>query len=94
MSPRRRASPPLRGDAGGPVLDPTGAVIGMLLPPVSPDGKTLPSGVHFALSAAEIARLVEPAGVVPAPSDRAGALPPADLGALGTGMTVLVSCWD
>jgi hypothetical protein len=28
------------------------------------------------------------------PATGQGALPPADLTALGTGMTVLVSCWD
>ena len=84
----------LPGDTGGPVLDATGAVIGMLLPGGGPDGKALPSGTFFALAAAEIARVLAPSGIVPAQAARRGALPPADLSDLGTGMTVLVSCWD
>jgi peptidoglycan hydrolase-like protein with peptidoglycan-binding domain len=84
----------LPGDAGGPVLDATGAVIGMLLPPRAEGGKALPPGVHFALSAAGIARLLETAGIQPAQSVKQGALPPAGLSDIGTGMAVLVSCWD
>jgi hypothetical protein len=84
----------LPGDAGGPVLDATGAVIGMLLPPQAEGGKALPPGVHFALSAAGIARLLDTVGVQPAQSVKQGALPPAGLSDIGTGMTVLVSCWD
>jgi peptidoglycan hydrolase-like protein with peptidoglycan-binding domain len=84
----------LPGDTGGPVLDATGAVIGMLLPGGGPDGKALPPGTFFALAAAEIARVLAPSGIVPAQAARQGALPPADLSDLGTGMTVLVSCWD
>jgi peptidoglycan hydrolase-like protein with peptidoglycan-binding domain len=83
----------LPGDAGGPVLDATGAVIGMLLPPEDGD-RTLPPGVHFAAAGAEIARVLTGAGIEPMPATGQGALPPADLTALGTGMTVLVSCWD
>ncbi|MCX7287832.1 MAG: serine protease [Rhodobacterales bacterium] len=84
----------LPGDAGGPVLDATGAVIGMLLSKGGPSGKTLPADVHFAVAAAEIVRLVEPAGVTPLVAGPKAALPPSDLATLGTGMTVLVSCWD
>ena len=84
----------LPGDAGGPVLDPAGAVIGMLLPGASDGERTLPPGVQFALSAAEVVRIIQASGLQISQSSRQGALPPADLGALGTGMTVLVSCWD
>lgn len=84
----------LPGDTGGPVLDATGAVIGMLLPAGGPDGKTLPPGTFFAAAAAEIARVLGGTGIVPAQTTGQGALPPADLSDLGTGMTVLVSCWD
>ena len=91
---KRLALQVLPGDAGGPVLDATGAVIGMLLPPGGPDGKQLPPGVHFAAAAAEIARVLTPTGVVPATATAQGALTPADLAATGTGMTALVSCWD
>jgi S1-C subfamily serine protease len=83
----------LPGDVGGPVLDATGAVIGMLLPP-GDGSRTLPAGVHFAAAGAEVARLLSTAGIEPVQSSPDGALPPTDLAARGTGMTVLVSCWD
>ena len=83
----------LPGDAGGPVFDATGAVIGMLLPP--DQGNTvLPADVHFAAAGAEIARLLTSAGIEPEQASGQGALPPADLAARGTAITALVSCWD
>jgi hypothetical protein len=84
----------LPGDTGGPVLDATGAVIGVLLPGGGPDGKLLPPGTFFAASTAEVVRVMRDAGLAPAEATRQGALPPYDLSDLGTGMTVLVSCWD
>ena len=91
---KRLAVQTLPGDAGGPVLDASGAVIGMLLPTLQDADRQLPPGVQFAAAAAEIARVLAPTGIVPAQSARQGALPPSDLAALGMGMTVLVSCWD
>ncbi|WP_374647033.1 serine protease [Tabrizicola sp.] len=91
---KRLALPALPGDAGGPVLDATGAVIGMLLPKAGAEGRTLPEGVHFAASGAEIARVLGASGVAPVQADRKAALAPADLTAAGLGMTALVSCWD
>lgn len=91
---KRLALPALPGDAGGPVLDATGAVIGMLLPKATAEGRTLPEGVHFAASGAEIARVLGASGVAPVQADRKAALAPADLTAAGLGMTALVSCWD
>jgi peptidoglycan hydrolase-like protein with peptidoglycan-binding domain len=90
---KRLALQALPGDAGGPVLDATGAVIGMLLPAAS-GGKQLPPGVHFAAAAAEISRVLAGAGLTPATAASSGTLAPADLSATGTGMTALVSCWD
>jgi peptidoglycan hydrolase-like protein with peptidoglycan-binding domain/S1-C subfamily serine protease len=84
----------LAGDVGGPVLDATGAVIGLLLPPPAGTARQLPAGVQFAASAAEIARVLAPAGVTPLQAARSTALAPADLAETGSGMTVLVSCWD
>ncbi len=86
----------LAGDAGGPVLDASGTVIGMLLPAAaaSATGKQLPSGVHFAIAASEIAKLLAPTASPALPGTRQGAISPVDLGEIGTGMTVLVSCWD
>jgi S1-C subfamily serine protease len=90
---KRLAIASLPGDTGGPVLDATGAVIGMLLPTATGD-RQLPPGVQFAASAAEIARILAPSGVTPRQAARSGAMAPADLAETGSGMTVLVSCWD
>ncbi len=91
---KRLAIATLAGDVGGPVLDATGAVIGLLLPGAAEGARQLPPGVQFAASAAEIARVLAPAGVTPLQAARSGALAPADLAETGSGMTVLVSCWD
>jgi hypothetical protein len=91
---KRLALQVLPGDAGGPVLDATGAVLGMLLPPGGAEGKQLPEGVHFAADASEIARVLAPSGVVPVTATGQGVLSPAELSETGTGMTALVSCWD
>ena len=89
----RLAIDALPGDTGGPVLDASGAVLGMLLPP-APKGKQLPPQVFFALSADQIAATVAKAGLTPQQSTATGTLPPAPLTEAATGMTVLVSCWD
>ena len=82
------------GDAGGAVLDAQGAVLGMLLPAAPPGGKQLPAGVAFALTGAEIARLLAPTGTVLQSATPAAPLTPAALAETGMGMTALVSCWD
>lgn len=82
------------GDAGGPVLDSTGAVHGMLLPR-QPDGKQLPEGVSFAVNAEALRGVLSAAGVTAASkSPAAGSLPSAAIARLASGMTVLVSCWE
>lgn len=90
----RLALQTLPGDAGGAVLDSTGSVVGMLLPAAAEGGKQLPAGVAFALSAAEIARLLTANGVTPQSSVAPAPLAPGALAEVGTGMTALVSCWD
>lgn len=90
----RLALQALPGDAGGAVLDGSGAVLGMLLPAAPQGGKQLPAGVVFALSGAEITRLLTPTGVIPLPATNTGALSPAALAETAVGMTALVSCWD
>ena len=82
------------GDAGGPILDGTGSVLGMLLPNVVDAKKLLPSGVVFAATSASIANRLATEGITTAPSTRQGAMAPEDLSTLASGMTVLVSCWD
>jgi peptidoglycan hydrolase-like protein with peptidoglycan-binding domain len=84
----------LPGDAGGPVVDSTGAVIGMLLPADTGHGRLLPEGVAFAATAGAIADRLGAAGLAVDTAAATGALPPEDLARRARGMTVLVSCWD
>lgn len=83
----------LPGDAGGPVLDGAGAVIGMLLPRNEASARKLPLEVSYAAQAANLAKRLTEAGVPPRAANRQGALAPEDLNRLAEGMTVLVSCW-
>ena len=84
----------LPGDAGGVVLDASGAALGMLLPAAPAGGKQLPAGVAFALPNAEITRLLTPTGVALLPATNTSALSPAALADTAMGMTALVSCWE
>lgn len=92
----RLALAPLAGDAGGPVIDTRGTVLGMLLPRT--DGnRSLPQDVSFAADASAIRALLDSAGRPPA-TRAAGVtdapLSPDALARRAQGMTVLVSCWD
>lgn len=83
---------PLPGDVGGPVIDGTGAVLGMLLPKATPSGRVLPEGTAFIADADNIASTL--AGTIELTRiEQTGALAPEDLTNLATSMTVLVSCW-
>ena len=81
------------GDAGGPVFDASGNVVGMLLSPPS-GGPELPKDVSFALDTPVIAALAAQAGVSLSERTGTGAMAPRDLRLAAQGMTVLVSCWD
>lgn len=83
------------GDAGGPVLDRTGAVIGMLT--AAPEGgPTLPGDVSFSVDAATVVAASGDAGVTlpGAAADGAASLTAFQLSQKASGMTVLVSCWE
>lgn len=84
----------LPGDAGGPVIDGGGGVLGMLLPSVSEDGKQLPADVSFAADAGAIRGLLDLTGLTVEDSAVQADLPPAEMTRIASGMTVLVSCWD
>ncbi|MFK7752051.1 MAG: serine protease [Sedimentitalea sp.] len=89
----RLALAALPGDAGGPVMDRGGNVVGMLLP--RPEkGQQLPQGVSFAADAASIRALLDGVGLNAANSPRRPAMAPDALNRMVAGMTVLVSCWD
>ncbi|MEM6303567.1 MAG: serine protease [Pseudomonadota bacterium] len=81
------------GDAGGPVFDASGKVMGMLMPKAG-DGPQLPEDVSFALEAAAIADVASQAGVRLRAADSVGRVAPRDLTLAAQGMTVLVSCWE
>jgi peptidoglycan hydrolase-like protein with peptidoglycan-binding domain len=83
----------LPGDIGGPVLDASGAVLGMLMPPDTTSGKQLPEGVAFALSAFAFGAILQAQGVAPA-QGQTEALPPDAFAATARNMTVLISCWE
>lgn len=83
----------LPGDAGGPVLESTGAVLGMLQPRATDTARKLPDSVAYATSAATLSAKLAEAGIAPTASSRSGALAPEDMATLANGMTVLVSCW-
>lgn len=91
---KRLALTALPGDAGGPVVDATGAVVGLLLPASEDTSRVLPEGVSFAAAGSTIASALQAQGITLTQSARQGALPPEDLAKSAAGMTVLVSCWD
>jgi len=81
------------GDAGGPVFDTSGSVLGMLLPNDVTSGKRLPADVNFATDSLAIAEFLSNSGAVPAASDRTVTMSPEDLTRQAANLTVLVSCW-
>ncbi|WP_083957641.1 serine protease [Tateyamaria omphalii] len=89
----RLAMNTLPGDAGGPVLDAGGGVLGMLLPDAQ-TGRALPDGVRFALDREVLQDVLSQAGMAAAGTNSAAPIDPVDLSEAATGMTVLVSCWD
>lgn len=90
---KRLALNALDGDAGGPVVDAGGAVVGMLLP-TRVKGRQLPEGVSFAAKSEVIRDVLKAAGVRSSGSSDTGQLNPEALTERATGMTVLVSCWE
>ena len=83
------------GDAGGPVMDGAGDVLGMLLPRDRDDTRRLPQNVSFATQTDETLAFLRQAGVDTQSRGGGGAaLDPVDLTRMGAEMTVLVSCWE
>jgi hypothetical protein len=81
------------GDAGGPVFDGNGRVLGMLLPRAS-GAQQLPDDVNFALEASRIRQVAQAAGVTLSASDSLTSVRALDLREKAKDMTVLVSCWE
>ncbi|EYD77667.1 hypothetical protein Rumeso_00833 [Rubellimicrobium mesophilum DSM 19309] len=80
------------GDAGGPVLDESGAVIGMLLPRGT-GAQVLPDDVSYALDAQTIQAELAQAGITGSVSEDTASLGAEKLTRDVAGLTVLVSCW-
>ncbi|MEP6018396.1 MAG: serine protease [Paracoccaceae bacterium] len=83
----------LPGDAGGPVLDTTGGVLGMLLPRAT-EGRALPDDVNFAVNSDTIKRVLSEANLTGAANEDRALVDPVDLTETAQNMTVLVSCWE
>jgi len=81
------------GDAGGPVFDGSGNVIGMLLPTPS-EGRTLPASVSLAAGVDRLTEILTKAGVAGQSGQGTTQISPNELSRRATGMTVLVHCWD
>ena len=81
------------GDAGGPVFDTGGAVLGMLLPREARNGQILPPEVSFSVDADRIAGVLAQAGITVETTDSAAFMPPEMLTLRAADQTVLVSCW-
>jgi S1-C subfamily serine protease/peptidoglycan hydrolase-like protein with peptidoglycan-binding domain len=81
-------------EAGGPVLDGTGNVLGMVLPGQI-DGHVMPDDVTFALRADQMTAALSEAGITPTrPEAGAAPLNRETLARRGADMTVTVSCWN
>ena len=83
----------LPGDAGGPVLNNRGQIVGMVKSKVE-TARALPEDVTFSADNAALQAVLSAAGVQVETSASETVLDPVDLAAAATGMTVLVSCWD
>jgi S1-C subfamily serine protease len=80
-------------EAGGPVFDITGTVLGMVLPGTMA-GRALPEDVTLALRADQLRDVLAAAGVTPTTSARQTAMSREWLARHGADMTVTVSCWN
>ncbi len=82
------------GDAGGPVFDSSGAVIGMLLPRGDDAGQVLPGDVGFSVNAQAIMLSLNAAGVPFETTDTVAVESRELLTRRAADVTVLVSCWE
>ena len=84
----------LPGDAGGPVLDASGAVLGMLLPANNDSNRLLPEDIALARQAVALAPVLSARGFAPVAASNSGAMAPEDLARMARGLAVQVSCWN
>ncbi|WP_106743876.1 serine protease [Yoonia maritima] len=84
---------PQPSDAGGPVFDKFGAVIGMLLPRIDGNAQVLPPEVNFSLDAGQITATLESNGITATRSEDTQEMSPVAMTRRAADITVLVSCW-
>ena len=89
----RLAVKTLPGDVGGPVLDGTGAVMGVVLPRAADGAKLLPPEMTVAVQSAALAPVLAAQGFAPAAAESRGMLAAEDISALAQGFTVQIACW-
>lgn len=80
------------GDAGGPVFDRGGAVLG-LLQPAKTGARQLPKDVGFATDTDTIRSALNAAGLSLTEASSQAVMAPEDLSLLAEDITVLVECW-
>ena len=83
----------LEGDAGGPVLDPGGSVLGMLLAHRM-ENRSLPEDVSFAATNGALQDVLSRGGIMARQTSDGGMMSAEALTDRANAMTVLVSCWD
>ncbi len=92
---KRLAMSTLPGDAGGPVVDAGGAVLGMLLPRSDDnEGRNLPEDVNFARHGSAILAELEKLGIQAQTTDAVNQVDPETLTTEAGNFTTLVNCWD
>jgi len=84
----------LPGDAGGPVLDGSGSVVGALAAPGAEGARRLPEGVAFAVDVPAIVEFLSEAGLSPRVAEASAPRDPDALAALAADMAVPVNCWQ
>ncbi|MFG5383370.1 trypsin-like peptidase domain-containing protein [Yoonia sp. R2-816] len=84
---------PQQGDAGGPIFDDAGLVIGMLKPRADGATQVLPPEVNFSLDAEQIVDVLTAQGVKPQVAEASSPISPVALTRRAADITVLVSCW-
>lgn len=89
----RLALKALPGDVGGPVLDATGAVMGMLLPTEASGDKLLPEDLSLAVQATALAPVLAEKGFAPLAAETVGTRAPEDLARIAQDFTVQIACW-
>lgn len=82
------------GDTGGPVLDATGAVLGLLKARIDTGRQVLPDDVNFALDASAVANLLATHNIKVTEATDTDDLAPEDLTRRAADITVMVSCWN